>query len=167
MNENMFAYCQGQIIRTPEQFHYFEQYQDRVASIIGRNATNKLVAEGLVSISLGGNDYVNNYYLLPVTVRSVEYSIPAYTNFIISEFEKYLAVISFLFSMRFTTGFTSSTSITMRRKLTDELAEILRAGSPQSSGSVLGSFGVCSYGEGNKVQRWWMRCRATTSRGHF
>ena len=154
MNENMFAYCQGQILRMPEQFHHFQHYQDRVASIIGRNATNKLVAEGLVSISLGGNDYVNNYYLLPVTVRSVEYSIPAYTNFIISEFEKYLAVISFLFSMRFTTGFTSSTSITMRRKLTDELAEILRAGSPQSSGSVLGSFGVCSYGEGNKVQRW-------------
>ena len=107
-----------------------------------------------MSISLGGNDYVNNYYLLPVTVRSVEYSIPAYTNFIISEFEKYLAVTSFLFSMRFTTGFTSSKSITMRRKLTDELAEILRAGSPQSSGSVLRSFGVCSYGEGNKVQRW-------------
>ena len=87
MNENMFAYCQGQILRMPEQFHYFQQYQDRVASIIGRNATNKLVAEGLVSISLGGNDYVNNYYLLPVTVRSVEYSIPAYTNFIISVWE--------------------------------------------------------------------------------
>eukprot|EP00253_Pinus_taeda_P000926 PITA_00926 len=81
----------AEIIRMPHQFELFQEYKDRVAKIIGRDATNKLVAEGLFSISLGGNDYVNNYYLLPVTVRSLEFSLPAYTDFIISEFEKILA----------------------------------------------------------------------------
>jgi hypothetical protein len=149
-----------------EQFEFFQKYQDRVASIIGRNATNKLVAEGLVSIALGGNDYVNNYFLLPVTLRSLQFSLPAYTNFIISEYEKILAVISFLYSMRFTSGFTfwKFMSITLPCKLTDEFAEILRAGSPQGSGSVLGAFGVYSYGEGNQLPKWRLRSAATASR---
>lgn len=104
-DENLVAYIQAEIIRMPHQFQLFQEYKDRVASIIGRNATNKLVAEGFFSIALGGNDYVNNYYLLPVTARSLQFSLPAYTDFIISEYEKILAVIIFLYSMRSTFRF--------------------------------------------------------------
>ena len=77
----------------PQQFQYFQQYQDKVAGIIGRPATNRLVAQGLVTIALGGNDYVNNYYLVPVSLRSLQYSLSSYSSYIIKEYKKYLAVI--------------------------------------------------------------------------
>ncbi|GLJ15054.1 hypothetical protein SUGI_0246040 [Cryptomeria japonica] len=78
------------IIKMPQQFQYFVEYKNKVAKMLGVKATNKLVAEGLMSITLGGNDYVNNYYLLPVSQRSIQYTLPNYTQFIISEYEKYL-----------------------------------------------------------------------------
>nr|ABK22816.1 unknown [Picea sitchensis] len=79
------------IIRMPQQFQYFQQYKNKVSSIIGKNATDKLVAGALVTIALGGNDYVNNYYLVPVSLRSLQYSLTSYSSFIISEYKKYLA----------------------------------------------------------------------------
>ncbi|KAH9326021.1 hypothetical protein KI387_006199, partial [Taxus chinensis] len=78
------------IIRMPQQFQYFVQYKNKVAQIMGRAETERLVAEGLVSITLGGNDYVNNYYLTPVSFRSLQYRLPDYTRLIVSEYEKYL-----------------------------------------------------------------------------
>ncbi|KAH9304578.1 hypothetical protein KI387_008982, partial [Taxus chinensis] len=79
------------IIRIPQQFAYFEEYQRRVAQILGEAETERLVEEALgSSITLGGNDYVNNYYLLPVSVRSVQFTVPDYTEYIVSEYEKYL-----------------------------------------------------------------------------
>ncbi|KAH9326024.1 hypothetical protein KI387_006202, partial [Taxus chinensis] len=78
------------IIRIPRQYQYFVEYKNRVARIVGRNQTDRLVAEALVSITLGGNDYVNNYYLTPVSARALQYSLTGYTQFIISEYEKYL-----------------------------------------------------------------------------
>ncbi|GLJ15031.1 hypothetical protein SUGI_0245480 [Cryptomeria japonica] len=78
------------IIRIPQQFQYFVQYKNRVSQILGVAAANRLVAGGLMSITLGGNDYVNNYYLLPVSARSVQYTLPAYTQYIVSEYKKHL-----------------------------------------------------------------------------
>ncbi|XP_057837749.2 GDSL esterase/lipase At5g33370 [Cryptomeria japonica] len=78
------------IIRMPQQFQYFIQYKNRVAQTLGAAAADRLVAQGLMSITLGGNDYVNNYYLLPVSARSVQYTLPAYTQLIVSEYKKYL-----------------------------------------------------------------------------
>ncbi|KAH9321558.1 hypothetical protein KI387_016197 [Taxus chinensis] len=87
------------IIRIPQQFAYFEEYQRRVAQILGEAETERLVEEALVSsITLGGNDYVNNYYLLPVSLRSVQFTVPDYTEYIVSEYEKYLRVKFLLFS---------------------------------------------------------------------
>ncbi|XP_057844018.1 GDSL esterase/lipase At5g33370-like, partial [Cryptomeria japonica] len=78
------------IIRMPQQLQYFVQYKNRVAQILGFARTNRLVAEGLMHITLGGNDYVNNYYLTPVSLRSIQYRLPDYTRFIVSEYEKIL-----------------------------------------------------------------------------
>ncbi|XP_057837767.1 GDSL esterase/lipase At5g33370 isoform X1 [Cryptomeria japonica] len=78
------------IIRMPQQLQNFVQYKNRVAQILGVDETDRLVAEGLMSITLGGNDYVNNYYLLPVSARSVQYTLEDYTQLIVSEYEKIL-----------------------------------------------------------------------------
>ncbi|KAL0551849.1 hypothetical protein IC582_010938 [Cucumis melo] len=79
------------IIRIRQQLEYFRQYQARVSALIGEAETVRLVNEALVLITLGGNDFVNNYYLVPVSARSRQFSLPDYVVYIISEYRKILA----------------------------------------------------------------------------
>ncbi|KAG6389193.1 hypothetical protein SASPL_150652 [Salvia splendens] len=69
---------------------YFQQYQTRVSSIIGPEQTTALVNQALVLITLGGNDFVNNYYLVPFSARSRQFSLPDYVTYLISEYRKVL-----------------------------------------------------------------------------
>lgn len=93
----MFSYVcfdcvQLNIIRISQQLQYFMQYQRRVSALIGEEETTRLVNEALVLITLGGNDFVNNYYLVPVSARSRQFSLPDYVVYLISEYRKILAV---------------------------------------------------------------------------
>ncbi|KAG0449556.1 hypothetical protein HPP92_027227 [Vanilla planifolia] len=79
------------IIRISQQLSYFEQYQDRVSSLVGPDQAQQLVNEALFLIALGGNDFVNNYYLVPYSARSRQYDLPDYVEYVISEYKKILA----------------------------------------------------------------------------
>lgn len=48
--------------------------------------------EGLVLITLGGNDFVNNYYLVPFSLRSRQFALPDYVRYLVSEYKKILSV---------------------------------------------------------------------------
>ncbi|CAA0841112.1 GDSL esterase/lipase [Striga hermonthica] len=78
------------IIRIGKQLEYFEQYQSRVADLIGAEQTRILVNRALVLMTLGGNDFVNNYYLVPFSARSRQFSLPDYVSYLISEYRKVL-----------------------------------------------------------------------------
>ncbi|KAI4350128.1 hypothetical protein L6164_010640 [Bauhinia variegata] len=78
------------IIRMFRQFEYFEEYQRRVAAIIGAPQAKRLVNQALVLITVGGNDFVNNYYLVPLSARSRQYPLPEYVKFLIVEYRKLL-----------------------------------------------------------------------------
>ncbi|PIN11156.1 Triacylglycerol lipase [Handroanthus impetiginosus] len=78
------------IIRIEKQLEYFEQYQRRVTDMIGATQTKALVNQALVLITLGGNDFVNNYYLVPFSARSRQFSLPDYVRYLISEYRKVL-----------------------------------------------------------------------------
>ncbi|KAG9447725.1 hypothetical protein H6P81_013853 [Aristolochia fimbriata] len=78
------------IIRITQQLQYFEQYQARVSELIGPDQAEQLVNQALVLITLGGNDFVNNYYLVPFSARSRQYSLPDYVRYLISEYRKIL-----------------------------------------------------------------------------
>ncbi|KAK1684144.1 hypothetical protein QYE76_044992 [Lolium multiflorum] len=79
------------IIRIGQQLQNFEDYQRRLAGFIGEDAARQRVNQALVLITLGGNDFVNNYYLVPFSARSQQYEIHDYVPFIISEYKKVLA----------------------------------------------------------------------------
>ncbi|PKA66465.1 GDSL esterase/lipase [Apostasia shenzhenica] len=79
------------IIRINRQLEYYQQYQERVSSLIGPEQTQRLVNDALVLITLGGNDFVNNYYLVPFSARSREFALPDYVQYVISEYKKILA----------------------------------------------------------------------------
>ncbi|OAY44351.1 GDSL esterase/lipase LTL1 [Manihot esculenta] len=78
------------IIRIYKQLEYFQQYQQRVSALIGAEQTERLVNEGLVLMTLGGNDFVNNYYLVPYSARSRQFTLPDYVVYLISEYRKIL-----------------------------------------------------------------------------
>ncbi|KAL6504035.1 hypothetical protein OROGR_025958 [Orobanche gracilis] len=78
------------IIRIYQQLNYFAEYQQRVRALIGEEETERLVRESLTLITLGGNDFVNNYYLIPYSARSRQFTLENYVPFVISEYEKVL-----------------------------------------------------------------------------
>ncbi|KAL3750436.1 hypothetical protein ACJRO7_011438 [Eucalyptus globulus] len=79
------------IIRIFQQLQFFQQYQQRVAALIGEEQAQQLVSNALVLITLGGNDFVNNYYLVPFSARSRQFSLPDYVVYLISEYRNILA----------------------------------------------------------------------------
>lgn len=91
----IFSYLQESIIRMPEQLHYFSEYQHRLRAQIGADRARELVNQALVLIAVGGNDFVNNYYLTPNSTRSLEFDLPHYVCHLISEYQKILMVSDF------------------------------------------------------------------------
>lgn len=83
---------QVNIIRMFRQFEYFQEYQNRVTALIGPQRTKQLVNGALILITVGGNDFVNNYYLVPYSARSRQFSLPDYVKYVISEYRKLLMV---------------------------------------------------------------------------
>nr|XP_043611611.1 GDSL esterase/lipase LTL1-like [Erigeron canadensis] len=78
------------IIRVPMQMNYFEQYKQRLSGIIGHEEAERLVRQALVLMTLGGNDFVNNYFLVPFSGRSRQFALPDYVPYIVSEYRKIL-----------------------------------------------------------------------------
>lgn len=75
-----------------QQLDYFQQYQQRVSRLIGKPQTQRLVSQALVLITVGGNDFVNNYFLFPYSARSRQFTLPDYVRLLISEYKKILLV---------------------------------------------------------------------------
>ncbi|KAJ3706358.1 hypothetical protein LUZ61_010063 [Rhynchospora tenuis] len=78
------------IIRIGDQLRYFQQYQQRLSQLIGAEQATQRVNQALVLITLGGNDFVNNYYLVPYSFRSRQFALPDYVKYVISEYKKVL-----------------------------------------------------------------------------
>uniref|UniRef100_A0A1J3DDU8 GDSL esterase/lipase n=1 Tax=Noccaea caerulescens TaxID=107243 RepID=A0A1J3DDU8_NOCCA len=78
------------ILRIGRQFELFQEYQERVSAIIGSDKTQQLVSGALVLMTLGGNDFVNNYFL-PFSSRGRQSSLGEFSQLLISEYKKILA----------------------------------------------------------------------------
>ncbi|TKY62276.1 GDSL esterase/lipase [Spatholobus suberectus] len=81
------------IMRIFQQFALFEQYQERLCAVVGAKWAKKVVNGGLVLMTLGGNDFVNNYFLAPVTPRSRQFTVPDFSRYLISEYRKILKTL--------------------------------------------------------------------------
>ncbi|WOG85921.1 hypothetical protein DCAR_0105114 [Daucus carota subsp. sativus] len=88
LNDTGFQFAN--IIKIGQQIYYFEEYQRRIISMIGIDEARRLVNNALVLITLGGNDFVNNYFLAPITARRLQFNLEDYTTFLISEYKKVL-----------------------------------------------------------------------------
>lgn len=75
-----------------KQLENFKEYQQRMSALIGVSRTKRLVNQALILITVGGNDFVNNYFLVSSTARSRQYPLPDYVNLLISHYRKHLQV---------------------------------------------------------------------------
>lgn len=87
------------ILKISDQLELFGQYQERVSALIGAEQSERLVNDALVLITVGGNDYVNNYFLTPVSLRQMQYNLEEYSRIVITEYHKILKVMYCLFAI--------------------------------------------------------------------
>jgi phospholipase/lecithinase/hemolysin len=63
-----------------EELEHYKEYQKDLRGYLGDEKANEVLGEALYLISIGTNDYLENYYLL--SERSSEFSIEEYQNFL-------------------------------------------------------------------------------------
>lgn len=89
-----------------QQFVLFQQYQQRLSGLVGEAQADKIVKGALVLMTLGGNDFVNNYFVTPVSARSSQFTVPQFSRYLISEYRKILLVrLSLIFLILVVDGF--------------------------------------------------------------
>ncbi|CAI9285732.1 unnamed protein product [Lactuca saligna] len=74
----------------PLQLEYFKVYQQKLSSLVGEEKAKDIVNRALALVSLGGNDFVKNYYLVPFSARSLQYTLQEYVIYLVSEYRKIL-----------------------------------------------------------------------------
>lgn len=63
-----------------KELEYYKEYQQRLRDYLGKEKANEVLSESMYLVSLGTNDFLENYYIMPG--RSSEYSIEEYQNFL-------------------------------------------------------------------------------------
>ncbi|KAK6934509.1 GDSL lipase/esterase [Dillenia turbinata] len=64
-----------------KEVEYFKEYQERLKGYLGNEKASEVLGEALYLISIGTNDFLENYYLLPH--RQFEFSEEEYENFLV------------------------------------------------------------------------------------
>lgn len=60
---------------------YYKEYQKKLKEYVGDEKANKIVSEALYLISLGTNDFLENYYVNPD--RQSQFTISQYEDFLV------------------------------------------------------------------------------------
>ncbi|KAG8472474.1 hypothetical protein CXB51_035282 [Gossypium anomalum] len=64
-----------------KELEYYKEYQNKLRKHLGKDEAHQRFSESLHLISIGTNDFLENYYILPT--RSSEYSVDEYQSFLI------------------------------------------------------------------------------------
>jgi hypothetical protein len=88
---SLFSYVLPQnVIGIPKQLEYFKEYKRRLESAIGTKKTENHINKALFIVSAGTNDFVINYFTLPI--RRKTYSVSGYQQFILQTATQFLQV---------------------------------------------------------------------------
>lgn len=86
------------MIPLSEQLKHFKEYQAKLEEAIGKDKTKELISNALFMVSAGTNDFVVNYFTIPIRRKS--YTIPSFMNFVLQEARQVLQVLSTLLYTR-------------------------------------------------------------------
>ncbi|XP_038683314.1 GDSL esterase/lipase At2g42990-like [Tripterygium wilfordii] len=71
-----------------KEVEYYKEYQTKLRAYLGEEQANKLLREALYLISMGTNDFILNYFLIPI--RRSQFTIKQYQNFLIGVARNFL-----------------------------------------------------------------------------
>ncbi|OIT00085.1 PREDICTED: GDSL esterase/lipase At4g26790-like [Nicotiana attenuata] len=64
-----------------KELEYYKEYQKKLRTYLGDEKANKVISEALYALSLGTNDFLENYYTMPQ--RRSQYTVDQYQTFLI------------------------------------------------------------------------------------
>ncbi|KAJ3696570.1 hypothetical protein LUZ61_000275 [Rhynchospora tenuis] len=79
------------VIPISTQLEYYKQYQVMLKEYQGEARAKETIRQALHAVSLGTNDFIENYFLLPV--RSSQFTISEYIDFLISIVDNFVREI--------------------------------------------------------------------------
>ncbi|CAL5041796.1 unnamed protein product [Urochloa decumbens] len=84
-----------------KEVEYFKEYQRRLRRYAGRARAKRIVSDALYVVSIGTNDFLENYFLF-VTGRFAEFTVEEFEDFLVAQAEWFLAEIHRLGARRIT-----------------------------------------------------------------
>lgn len=63
------------------EVEYYKEYQERLRAYVGKDKANEIIAESLYVVSIGTNDWMENYYIFPL--RRIQFTVQQYQDFLL------------------------------------------------------------------------------------
>lgn len=76
------------VISLSQQLDYFKQYKRKLKAKIGKERTKHVITNALFIVCAGTNDFIVNYYTVPIRRRS--YDLHAYTDFLFKQVHQFM-----------------------------------------------------------------------------
>ncbi|XP_062152443.1 GDSL esterase/lipase At2g42990-like [Alnus glutinosa] len=71
-----------------KELEYYKDYQNKLRAYLGKEKANEIFSEALYLMSLGTNDFLENYYIFPT--RQSQFTIKQYQDFLVGLSEKFI-----------------------------------------------------------------------------
>jgi len=84
-----------------KEVEYFKEYKRRLRRHVGSASARRIVSDALYVVSIGTNDFLENYFLL-VTGRFAEFTVGEFEDFLVAQAEWFLGEIHALGARRVT-----------------------------------------------------------------
>jgi len=90
LNSNICVGFDQNVIPISKQLQYFGEYKKRLESANGKQRTEDHINKAIFIISAGTNDFVVNYFSLPI--RRQRFTVPAYHQFLLQHLQDFIQV---------------------------------------------------------------------------
>lgn len=88
---NFICHKWQKVIPLWKEVEYYKEYQKKLRAYLGDKKANEIISNALYLISIGTNDFVENYYALPE--RQSQFTVQQYGDFLIGIAENFLRQI--------------------------------------------------------------------------
>lgn len=85
------------------ELEYYKQYQNDLRNYLGVEQANWVISEALYLLSLGTNDFLENYYIIPHG-RSSQFSIEQYQDFLVGIARDFVTELYYLGARKISLG---------------------------------------------------------------
>ncbi|CAI9783704.1 unnamed protein product [Fraxinus pennsylvanica] len=76
------------VISVSKQLEYLKEYKAKLKETIGKEKMEQLINNALFAVSAGTNDFVVNYFTIPIRRRN--YTIPTYMDFVLQQSQQFM-----------------------------------------------------------------------------